>query len=148
MGIINGASVNYRCRKFKIQELVGPKCFAERGERAWELLNAGVLRDIDRVSELFGPVTINNWHSGGTFKESGLRDHDTSTGARWSAHKFGFGFDLKFKTVTVKQVYDYILAHRDEFPSITVIEDIAHTPTWLHVDGRNHDRTGIWIVKP
>lgn len=139
----------YRCKHFIIQELVGPDVFTARGERAWELLDAGMLQMLDRLRDKFGTCVINNWHKGGSFKESGLRDFGTSTGAKYSMHKFGGGFDLKFGQHTAKEVFDYVLAHPDEFPFITAMENVLATKTWLHVDGRNHNQQSqIWVVNP
>lgn len=138
----------YRPKHFALHELVGPAVFAERGERAWELLRPGALMALDALREKFGPITVNNWKSGGQYKESGLRDFGTSTGAKYSMHKYGGAFDCKFKDYTPKEVAAYILAHPQEFPTLTCIENPDSTPTWLHIDDRNHGQAGIWVVNP
>ncbi|MDR2240057.1 MAG: hypothetical protein LBE33_06390 [Zoogloeaceae bacterium] len=138
----------YRPEFFRIEELVTPAIYSARGERAWELLQARALVTLDQLRKRFGPITVNNWHIGGAYKESGLRDYNTPTGAALSQHKFGGAFDCKSRNVTPEEMHSYILSHPSEFPYLTTLEDVAYTPSWLHFDGRNHDRNQIWVVKP
>lgn len=133
---------------FQLQELVDPQIYEDRGERAWELLRPTALITLDQLRNVFGPIIVNDWHKGGTYKESGLRRQDTTTGAKWSIHRYGGAFDCKPKACTVKDMFDYILAHSEEFPHLTTLEDIKATPTWLHFDDRNHNHGGIWVVNP
>jgi hypothetical protein len=135
-------------KSFVIQELVDPDTYKMRGERAWELLDAGALVTLQKLRDTFGALKVNDWHTGGNYRESGLRSATTSTGAKYSQHKFGRAFDCKFAGFTPTQVRDYVLAHRNDFPYITVIEDTAFTPTWFHFDTRFTNRSDIWLVKP
>jgi hypothetical protein len=140
--------MNYRPKSFLIEELVSPAIFKARGDRAWELLDVDALATLQRLRDRFGPLTVNNWHGGGPYSESGLRDMGTKTGAVYSQHKFGRAFDCKFRNSTSQEVGEYVLAHPGDFPLLTVIEDTRHTPTWFHFDTRMHDRNGIWVVQP
>lgn len=133
---------------FSLQELAAPEIVAARGERAWELFDERALRTLQALRDRFGRIGINDWHNGGTFRLSGLRPFSTGIGAAYSQHKFGRAFDCKPRDTTVRAMYDAILAAPQDFPFLTVLEDIAHTPTWLHFDCRMHGRGGIWIVKP
>lgn len=135
-------------RHFNLRELVTPEIWATRGERCADLLDPRALRVLDDLRDKFGPVTVNNWHSGGTYKESGLRDPFTSTGAMWSQHKFGRAFDCKFKGATPREVFDHLTAHAADWPEITVLEDVDKTPTWLHFDVRAASWEGIRVVQP
>lgn len=139
---------DYRPKHFDLRELVPPDVYAARGEAAWELLEPRGLVLLDALRDQFGPCTVNDWHRGGRFKESGLRDPVTGVGARLSQHKRGAAFDCKFKDASPRNVYDYLLANPDEFPELTVLEDIESTPTWVHVDVRPANWTGIRIVRP
>lgn len=138
----------YRPEFFKLVELVNPRAFKERGERAWEYLDPYALLTLDQLRKKFGPMRLNDWADGGQRDEAGLRDFLTKTGAEWSLHKFGKAFDPKPTKATPREVYDYVLAHPDEFPHITCVENIEATPTWFHFDTRNHGRSGIWVVNP
>lgn len=138
----------YRPTNFILQELVPPEIYEARGERAWEFLNPLGLMSLQSVRDKFGPVTVNNWHVGGVYKESGLRSFGTSTGALYSMHRFGSAYDCKSASVTPKEMCEYILKNRKDFPMITAIENPAVTEGWLHIDCRNHPREDIWIVNP
>jgi hypothetical protein len=138
----------YRPKYFGLRELVSADVYMTRGDAAWELLDPRVLVAGDKLREKFGPVTVNNWHRGGTYSQSGFRDPVTGVGARLSQHKRGAALDCKFRDTTPQAVYAYLLEHPDEFPEITVLEDIAATPSWLHVDVRAADWDGIRVVKP
>jgi len=140
--------MNYRPINFVIQELVPPDVFADRGQAAWELLDGWALVTLQALRNRFGPITVNNWHLGGRFKESGLRSFTTTTGAVYSQHRFGRAFDCKFSNTTPRAVSAYILANAQEFPYLTTLEDVEYTPGWLHFDCRNNADTGIRVVKP
>lgn len=140
--------MKYRCKYFVIQEWVTPEIYKQWGQRAWEFLDSGILITADQLHERFGPVTINNWHTGGEFHESGLRNFDTPTGAKMSQHKFGRAGDFKFKNTTPLGAASVIMAQPAAFPFLTTLEDWTKTVTWLHGDTRNTDQAGIWVVQP
>ncbi|MFA6125543.1 hypothetical protein [Sphingomonas sp.] len=137
----------YRPKHFKLTELVDPDIYAARGDRAWELLQPAILVALDDLRAAFGPVVVNNWADGGPYKESGLRTFTTKTGAPYSMHRFGGAMDCKIGIPSAEAV-DYIVKHRLRFPTITTMERPEATPTWLHIDCRNHGRDDIWIVNP
>jgi hypothetical protein len=130
----------FKPRYFTLQELVHPKIYEARGERAWELLNPGMLKTLDQLREKFGPMVINTWHSPkliakfGLRDDSGLRTFDSSEGAPYSAHKFGLAADCIFMSCTAESVRRYVKAHPEEFPFITAIENGV---SWFHFDCRN-----------
>lgn len=140
--------MTYRCKHFEIRELVPESVFNARGLFSWDLLDAGLLMTLDALRDRYGAITVNNWASGGAFKESGLRDPFTTTGAKWSMHKFGRAADLKFAGKSAIEVFDDILKN-DTFPHLTCMENAQITKTWLHIDTRNHSQPQkIWIVNP
>jgi hypothetical protein len=138
----------FRPKWFAIEELVGPDFYVKWGDRAWEWLRPELLITLDQMRDQFGSITINNWKTGGVFRESCLRDFKTDTGAGMSLHKFGCAADCKFKSITPIEVQSYILSRPEKFPWLTTLEDAAITKTWLHVDVRNHSQQRIWVVKP
>ena len=138
----------YRPQFFILQELVPPGVFDRLGEAAWDLFDTNALQALDKLRQQFGPITVNNWHRGGAFKESGLREANTATGAPKSAHKLGKAFDCKPGQTTVKAMYDYILDNQNEFQEIRRMEDLSFTPTWLHFDTVEHPGTRIRVFKP
>lgn len=138
----------YTARHFRIEELVSPEVFEQRGERAWELLDTYLIVTLDQMRDEFGPLTVNDWLWGGSFKYSGLRPLTGGVGAAFSQHRFGRAADAKPKDVTPQETHAHILAKPERFPHLRVLEAIEATPTWVHADVRNHQRPGIWIVNP
>lgn len=140
--------MSYRPKHFTIQELVAPNIYDDFGDKAWDMLDPKLLRALDKLREKFGAITVNNWRTGGPYKESGLREQSTKTGAPKSAHKRGMAADCKPFECTVHEVYAYILENPHEFPEIRRVENITHTPTWLHIDTVDHPGKGIKVFNP
>jgi len=140
--------VIYRPQHFDLQELVSPEIFEARGQRAWELLDTYLLVTLDQLREWFGPLTINDWQWGGKFKYSGLRPFTGGVGAEYSQHRFGRAADPKPKNVTPQEMHAAVLANPERVPHLRAMEAINATPSWVHVDVRNHTRPGIWVVNP
>lgn len=130
--------MSYHPKYFALNEVVPSEIIAQRGEQAWNLMDDRILMAADWLREKFGPAVINGKFGGKVFRESGLRDPFTTTGAKFSQHKFGRAVDMKFTKTSVKEVYDFILANQAEARAngITTLENIAFTPSWLHLDVR------------
>jgi len=145
-------ALTVKCKHFIVEQLVPPEIHSSRGESAWELLDSNLLVTLDQLFEFFGPITVNNWHTGGSYKESGLRLWATKTGAAFSQHKYGRAADCKPIKVTPQFMYAEILKNPSRFPLLTTMEDIASTSAlgggWVHLDVRNNSVPGIRIVKP
>ena len=81
----------YRCKYFKIEELVHPNLLKTIPEDIlWSIFDDRLLRVADRYRENYGPIFIN----GRGLVDCGLREIDSKTGAKYSAHKFGRALDL------------------------------------------------------
>lgn len=140
----------HKCKYFTIRELVPPHVFNERGEKAWGLLDSNALHMLDALRTHLGPITVNNWHIGGSFKESGLRTPKGRYYRPYSQHSFGRAFDCKFKNVSAEDAQAFVISNPDLFPYITRLEDAAITKTWLHFDTCNFgDQVNdIYVFKP
>jgi len=95
------------------------------------------------------PVTINNYATGGSYKESGLRDINSNTGAKKSAHKDGKAIDIKVKGMSAKDVWNWCMDRQMELYAMGVreIEHWENTPSWTHLSTRgNH--LAIKIIRP
>ncbi|MGL4935000.1 MAG: hypothetical protein ACRC51_05950 [Cetobacterium sp.] len=145
----------YKCKYFKLQELVCPDIYKQYGDSAWEFFDQNFLKDLDGIRELFNTaIIINNWHIGGSYKESGLRcalcnevkKHTLKGKVNMSAHKMN-GADLKLKGIEIKKAVETIVNNAHRFKTIKRIENPDYTPTWLHVDTRGHHE-GIKIFNP
>jgi len=154
----NGGSPVYKCKHFRVEELVPEELFERfrsKPHRLWQLLDVRALITLDELRERFGSITVNNWLWGGSFDLSGLRPWITSTGAEFSQHKFGRGFDCKFKDVAAEEVRRELMELDTQgrqfgqpcFAHITCIEDFPGM-SWFHFDTRNHDvgKLGLLVV--
>jgi hypothetical protein len=136
-------------KHFIIQELVPKEIYDYLGadKSSW-LIDPRLWALIDFFRDYFGvAVTINDWHTGGKFNESGFRLNNSKTGAALSQHKFGRAADLKFDTHTdYEEIRKIVIANWDKFKEagLTTIE--AGTPTWLHVDIRDTNSDTLLIV--
>ena len=98
------------------------------------MLNPETLVALINLREFFGvPITVNNWHIGGSFQYRGFRPSDCKVGAKMSQHRFGNAFDCDIKGYTAEQARQKILANQDHLllRSITRLE--AGT-SWVHFD--------------
>ena len=148
----------YIPKYFRIQEYVPPSIFKARQGASWELLDPRLLMSDDAMRQRYGPITINNWHSGGCFSQSGLRDFfhygqfidinnptleeinlaQNAFFRSYSQHKYGRASDKKFKNVTPEEVREDMRNKPDLFPFVMSFEE--GTETWLHTDVRNCER--------
>ena len=129
----------YKCRHFKIHELVPPQVYQDRGEKAWELIDDRILRTIDELRERYGSITINNYMFGGDREWSGLRTQNSPWFSPYSQHTFGRAVDCLFKDADVDKVRQDILdlPHSEVSCYVTAVE---LDTSWLHIDCRNTDR--------
>ena len=136
----------YKCKHYKIQELVDPDTYGRFGEEAWMFFNPAFLRSADAVRDHFGVrCTINNWLWGGNRKWSGLRPRLCSIGAGYSQHRFGNAGDILLDGVRAEDARKEILEHKDDiFTEVMCLEDEVD---WLHMDCRNIPGR-IRLVKP
>ena len=138
--------MTYKCEHFKIQELVSQKLYSMVHEDIlWQMFDENLLRGIDWLRDQFGPITINNWHSGGSFKQSGLRTKNSKYYSSLSMHSVGQAADLKFADWTPKQVSEK-LRQFSVVPYIMRIEN--GTTTWLHVDTKPIGQAGLYFFNP
>lgn len=135
----------YKCEHFGIKELVSPIVYNKWGEQAWMFFNESTLRSLDLIRESYNaPIIINNWVSGGTLKQCGLRSNldeiplgkTKQNGLYLSAHCLGKGFDLHDKYGHNKKLWQhcYQLELSGKAGTFTRIENLSLTPTWVHID--------------
>lgn len=84
------AKIMYKCKYFKIQELVNPSLLKKIGETiAWTIFDENLLILADALREKYGAITINT----NGLTDCGLRDPQSKTGAKYSMHKIGRALD-------------------------------------------------------
>lgn len=133
------SNIIYKCKYFKIYELVPKAVYEARGEKAWQLLDENILRTIDKLREKYGRITINDWKWGGKNQWRGLRTADSKYFSQYSQHTFGRAMDLIFNDITAEDVRQDILRdlNSELYKYITSFEEGT---SWLHIDTRNCDR--------
>lgn len=81
-------------------------------------------------------ITINNWHTGGTYNLSGYRTPDSIIGARLSQHKRGAAADIKVAGLTPPEVAAFIKLNFAELNKMGLTTIEKDTPSWTHFDCR------------
>lgn len=132
----------YKCKYFVIKELVNPALLKSIGEEtAWKLFDDRLLKMADAIREKYGACTINA--SGLT--DCGLRDPQSSTGAKYSMHKIGRALDLHIRTIELEfagnktgkiKAYNRVreqLMLNHQFDCLSFENNIS----WLHIDTGN-----------
>lgn len=140
--------MQYRCKFFTIKELVNPTLLAKIGEdTAWKMFDPRVLRMADAIRKKYGACTVN----ADGLTDCGLRDPQSTTGAKYSMHKIGRALDLHIRSIEVKaaelkdasarkkfKIKEYnkvreTLMVNHEFDDLSFENGIS----WLHVDTGN-----------
>jgi hypothetical protein len=127
----------YKCKYFKLHELVPSEIYHRYGDRAWEFLDDRLLMAIDNLRDHFGKMTINNWFWGGDREWSGLRTPDSPYYSPTSQHTFGRAADCLFDGYSADYARKTILKNPLEFNYINAMEMGVD---WLHIDVRNCKR--------
>lgn len=142
----------YSTQYFRPEELVPPEIHARwqhAPHKLFMLFDITALKTIDALRRRYGPLVVNNWHQGGSFRNSGWRSWDCPEGASLSQHKLGRAFDCKFSRISAEEVrHDLTRRPQDtEFTAIRRIEAFDGM-SWFHFDTGNHDREkqGILVV--
>jgi len=143
-------------KNFYLDEFIDPVTYNKFGYKSQRYIRpelipiAQLLRDYTKQS-----VTINNWAAGGAYKESCLRNFTTSTGASYSAHKFGAAEDLKIGSMDSFEMASIIIDNYDDIfkpLGLKRIEDPEYTKgkhrSWLHIDTLWTGSDELVIVKP
>ena len=126
-------------QNFDIKELVCPHCYKKFGEQSWQFLNTQLLSTLYTLRYVIfnKPITVNNWHNGGTLSQRGLRCNmcdivKNKTDVYISAHIIGNAIDFNVQGYTTEQVYDGIRNNIDSFEYPIRIE--SNSTTWCHID--------------
>lgn len=97
-----------------------------------------------KLRDVFGPVTINNWWDGGNRNWSGLRTAESPDFSFASQHSFGRASDKLFTEHSAEDVRKYI---QDNYLSLG-ITCIEMGVSWVHSDVRFHTFGGLLKVTP
>lgn len=127
----------YRCKYFKIEELVHPNLLKTIPEDIlWGMFDDRLLRVADRYRENYGPIFIN----GRGLVDCGLREIDSKTGAKYSAHKFGRALDLHIISIeNLNLPKEEKIERYNKVRKEYIYADINYEDniSWLHIDTYN-----------
>lgn len=136
--------MTYKCKYFKIKELVNPDLLKKIGEEtAWKLFDERLLKAADGIREKFGPCTVN----ANGLTDCGLRDINSKTGATYSAHKLGRALDMHIRSIELQysgnktaktKEYNKIREVIMMDPRFDVL-NFEHNINWLHIDTYNRN---------
>jgi hypothetical protein len=134
---------------FIVQEFINPETYKKDGDQSIKLIDSRLIEIAEFLRMDLGiPITINNWHVGGRFHESGLRDPNTTTGAKLSAHKIGKAIDVKAKGFDGQRWYEYVKKNYKKLYDLGLrrIEDRSIATTWCHMDTKEHGKKCIQVI--
>lgn len=138
-------------KNFLLQELVPPQIYNSYGDRSTYFVSKEQASMCQGTRDIFGKtMTINNWHSGGPFKERGYRLPNSATGATLSMHKTCMADDFNIAGIASNEVFEYIMNNQAKFMAIgiTTLEHPEYATTWTHMDRRWTNLGFILVVKP
>lgn len=150
----------YKPKYFKGFELVSRDVYEKYGEESIKYLDPKILLFLDTLRNNLGkPIRVNNWKSGGSLSQRGLREN-TSSIVRdrtknnlvyLSAHVLGKGVDFDVSGMNINSVWKHILDNSDKYLKfITRLEDITATGPkgYIHADCIPTDKDTLHIFKP
>ena len=138
----------YKCKHFKIQELVSPIVYNQWGDKAWMFFDEDFLKDLDIIREHWGrAIIVNNWANGGNLKQCGLRSNlddlvKNKKTLYLSAHCMGKAVDMHDSKGSNKALFNlvYNLIEQKRLKKIKRLENLVNTPTWIHADQFQADK--------
>ena len=132
----------YRPKYYTIKELVNPDLLKKIGEEtAWKMFDDRLLKAADQIRERYGPCTVN----ANGLTDCGLRDPNSTTGAKYSMHKIGRALDLHIRNIELEtagnkpaktKAYNRtreLLMMDSRFDCL----NFEHNIHWLHIDTGN-----------
>lgn len=132
----------YRPKYYTIKELVNPDLLKKIGEEtAWKMFDDRLLRAADQIREKYGACTVN----ANGLTDCGLRDPNSTTGAKYSMHKIGRALDLHIRSIELEtagnkpaktKAYNRIREQLLLDPKFDVLNFEANIH-WLHIDTGN-----------
>ena len=124
---------------FDIRELVCKHCYDKFGENAWQFISLKLLSTLYvlRYKIFNKPITINNWHCGGSLSQRGLRCNlcqlvKDKTSVYVSAHCLGKAIDFNVQGINSSEVFDVIKQNINKFKYPIRLE--KDTDGWTHID--------------
>lgn len=134
-----------KSKHFRIEELVPKELFDLLHEDTlWAIFDDDLIIALDTIKEKFsnGTMTVNNWLWNGNRSQSGIRTKESKYYSPTSQHSKGCAIDCVFSEYNAEEVRKYIVENREEFPTITRLEDKV---SWLHFDTKPTGQKEIYL---
>ena len=139
--------MKYKCEFFSIKELVHPSFLGVDERILWRLFNEQLLRCADKIRRKYGACTVN----ADGLTDCGLRQMDSKTGSRFSAHKFGCALDLHIRSIELEagKIKDPVERKKWKIKAYNKVREtlmlmpefdclcFEHNISWLHVAVQN-----------
>lgn len=138
---------------FTLAEFVPKDIYTKWGDSSLWFVDQRLINSIIWLREQLGePLVINNWATGGSHQNRCFRPPGNTVGASLSQHRFGRAADFDSPDMKVSEIYKWLISNQEKVvkeTSFTTIEDLAHTPTWIHLDCRARPGAkSLLIVQP
>ena len=134
---------------FVVQEFVPPDLYALCGDEAIKLIDSRVLSVLSQMRVDYGPLIINDWHSGGMYRYRGYRPLNCKEGAARSQHRIGCAIDCKPVRTTVDLMRaDIIKKARAGLDVYAMIGAIEEGTSWFHFDVRPRINGAVLVFRP
>lgn len=136
---------------FSIKEFVDPDTYNTPGMDPLWVMDPRILFTAQGIRIALGkPMTINNWHSGGSFSNRGFRGMNSGVGAVHSQHRYGRAIDFDIAGMSADEVRTWIKANLSKLDCLKYITTLETGITWVHIDVRSYDRPhkGLLLVTP
>ena len=144
----------YQVSNFQLEELVCKHVFEKYGVTAWQFFDDRALKMLDFVRErLNKPITVNNWHWGGSFSQRGFRctgcqliiDAVKDSRIYCTPHSRGQAFDFDVEGLTGSEVRLWLVKNSEILPFPIRLESSV---SWTHLDTVDSDHDKVYIFKP
>ena len=130
---------------FIIQEFVSPKVYNKHGEDSWKFICPRLLHTLLVIRKVIDkPITINNWHIGGKFKQRGLRSNlgyifysqFKKRRMYLSAHVMGRAVDFDVEGMKAEEVRNWLILNKKILPYKIRLEHKKGGKyiSWVHLD--------------
>lgn len=134
---------------FYLDEVMHPDVYKKFGKKSRWFIDQRLIDIVQYIRTATAePITINTWFDGGRFKERGLRNPATTTGAKYSQHKFGKALDFTVSGMTADEVREKILGEWKQDLMNLGLTAIEAGVSWVHIDVRNTGVDDIMIFYP
>ena len=134
---------------FYLDEVMHPAVYKKFGKKSRWFIDQRLIDIIQYIrTATDSAVTINAWYNGGRFKERGLRDPKTTTGAKYSQHKFGKALDFTVSGMSADEVREKIQGEWKQDLLDLGLTAIEAGVSWVHIDIRNTGINDIMVFYP